>query len=235
MDNARIGNFTSSKIFNLMTLATNKIDFGKPALTYIKQKCRERKLKIEYELESNSFPTSWGRAVESYVFKKYIPISFKYESDKTTTHSSGMWVGTKDVLSKDTVGDIKCPFTRNSFCDLVEVIQSNDPEFFKKNEPEYYWQLVSNAMLENTDFAQLFVFMPYYKELPALFDHFGDIDDYNLQKDIQWAIHAETNRVPHLPDNSDYTNFYSFRFEVPTKDKELLLSKITKAYDLIIK
>ena len=38
-------------------------------------------------------------------------------------------------------------------------------ELLKENHPEYFWQLVSNAILMNVSFAELIVYMPYKDEL----------------------------------------------------------------------
>lgn len=239
MDSARIGNFSSSQISRLVN--PKKID------TYIKEKNRERRLGIEINIETNSRSQSWGKALEGYVFSKHLETSWQLVSQNTDIHPSRMWCGTKDVISKDTVGDIKCPFTRTSFCDLVEIIEfelkgeaweylpSKDRERlkienFKKENPEYYWQLVSNSILTNVDFAELIVWIPYQSEILGILSFIELIDDFDVQKSIQWLIHVEFNEIPHIPDTSRYKNINRFRFEVPKADKELLENAIKEAY-----
>lgn len=233
MDAIRIGKPTSSSIHKLMKRAKNGVDFGAPAFTYIKEKKRELRLGIEINVESSSHSTSWGRALEGYVYDTHIEPEYVLESTSTDIHSSGLWCGTKDLLKTNCVGDIKCPATRNSFCDLVEIIEAESIEQFKNDCPEYYWQLVSNSILTNVEYAELIVFMPFAKEIPAIIEYFDVMDDFEMQKDIQWVIHSELKRIPHLPDDSKYNNLYRFKFLVPQEDKIELEETIIKATNLI--
>lgn len=232
MDKIRIGKFTSSQIYNLMTLATDKKSFGKPALTYIKAKKRELRLGIEINLDSTSHSTSWGRALEGYVYDAHIETEYALESQSTDVHESNLFCGTKDLIKENCVGDIKCPSTRSSFCDLVDIIDLGDIENFKKESPDYYWQLVSNSILTKVEYAELIVFMPYENELEGVKDYFEMIEDLVLQKDIQWVSFSDTSRMPHLPNDSGYKNINRFKFLVPQEDKDLLLEKIKLASEL---
>jgi hypothetical protein len=144
-------------------------------------------------------------------------------------HESGLFCGTADILKGDCVGDIKCPFTRNSFCDIVDIIESNSVDIFKKENPEYYWQLVSNSILKNVPNAELIVFMPYEKEVADIIEYIDLIDDYEVQKNIQWVIHSGLSSIPHIPDNSEYKNLYRIKFSVPKEDQLLLIAN-TQAY-----
>lgn len=237
MEEIRIGNFTSSNIFKLMTLAKDGVSMGAPALSYIKEKQRERRLGIEMDLDASTHALSWGRAMEGYVFQNYVDTSFALESQKTDVHPSGKWCGTKDTLSiaEETVGDIKCPFTRSSFCDLVDIIEKGSIDYFKKEEPKYFWQLVGNSILTTSKFAVLIVWMPYASEIEKCIEYVELIDDFETQRDIQWLIHTgpDRKRVPHIPNDSGYKNCYHFRFEVPETDKQLLLAKVDMAHKLL--
>jgi hypothetical protein len=229
MDSTRIGLFTSSQIHNLMTVGVDRVSFGKPARAYIRNKIRETALGIELDLEKSTHELSWGRAVEGYCYDTHIELDYNIKSDKTIVHPSKMFCGTPDLESASCVADIKCPYTRNSFCDLVEIIESGSVEVFKKQNDEYYFQLVSNSILTNKDEAELIVFMPYAKEIPQIVEYIEVIDDFALQMDIQWVIHTDIKRIPHIPDNSKYRNLYRFRFKVPNEDKDLLMENIHKA------
>jgi len=189
MDAVRIGLFTSSQNYRLV--GTKKV-----METYVKEKKRERKLGIEMNLEAFGYPLSWGRGIEGYVFEAHTGLEYSIESQQTTVHESGLFCGTKDLIGENCIADIKCPYTRTSFCDLVELIQQQDIELFKKENPEYYWQLVSNSVLEKVDYAELIVFMPYLSEIPTIIEYIELIDDFQIQKDIQWVIHSEANRIP---------------------------------------
>ena len=70
----RIGNFTSSEIFNLMANGKKEGELGAPALTYIKECNMERRLGRQLENDQNARPTSWGNLCEGYVFSM-LPLS----------------------------------------------------------------------------------------------------------------------------------------------------------------
>jgi hypothetical protein len=231
MDKTRIGMFTSSNIHKLMTNGTGGVGLGKPAVTYIKEKIRERKLGIEINLEASGYPVSWGKALEGFVFEKFIGIEYAIESTSTDVHESGMWCGTKDLISKDCIADIKCPYTRSSFCDLVDIIESGSTEVFKKENPEYYYQLVSNSLLCKKPYAELIIYMPLEKEIPEIIEYIDEIEDFQLQKDIQWVIHSDIKRIPHLPNEGGYNNLYRFKFLVPEEDKTELFERIKLAHN----
>lgn len=226
MDSIRIGLPTSSQASRVIN--PKKFD------TYVKEKQRERKLGIELSLDANARPLAWGNAMESYVFNTFLDTSYTLESKNTDLHPSGIWCGTKDVKKKDLVGDIKCPFTRVSFCDLVEIIDLGSIEVFRKDEPDYYWQLVSNAILCKVNFAELIVWYPYASEMTAILEHISNIDDFELQKGVDWINYDhDRKQTPYMPDSSKYKNINRFVFEVPKEDKEMLEKQMRLAYEKI--
>lgn len=233
MDESRIGLFTSSQIYRLMGNGKGG-GLSAPALNYIKEKQWERDLGIEIQVEAISHPLSWGRTMESYVYQNHIELEYELSSQQTTVHPSGLWCGTKDLLKHNVVGDIKCPSSRNTFCDLSDVLISQDVYLLKKEYPAYYWQLVSNSMLECTSRAELIVWMPYPSEHEAILSHIEDIDDFQMQLDIQWVAHQDIKRLPFIPEGRKYKNVVRFEFEVPQEDKILLKSKVEEASKLFV-
>ncbi len=221
MDESRIGIFTSSQIYRLMGAP-------KPASTYVKEKQWERDLGIELQVESSTHALSWGRAMEGYVYENHVDLEYELSSQKTTVHPSKLWCGTKDILKPDVVGDIKCPSSRSTFCDLSDVLLKKDIELLKKEYPEYYWQLVSNSILENVSRAELIVWMPYPSEHEAILEYIEGIDDFQLQLDIQWVLHTPISRLPFIPEGRKYKNVVRFEFEVPIEDKFLLEEKVNE-------
>jgi len=120
----RCGNFTSSEIFALLSLAKNKIDFGSPALTYINKKRMERKLRRSLETSSYSRAMAWGNFVEDYVFTNKIEYGYDILSKQTIKHPSILgWTGSPDLLNTDTVGEIKCYYPEN-FCSYADMLLS---------------------------------------------------------------------------------------------------------------
>lgn len=226
MDKIRDGNFTSSQIYRLM-------GSSKVMTTYIKEKNRERRLKASINVPTTSHSLSWGQVMQNYVFRAHLDLSYKLELDKPKVHGSGKYLGSEDVVSIDCVGDIKCPYTRTSFCDLVEVIETKNIELFKQEYPEYYWQLVSLSDILGKQFAELIVWMPYENEFDAIMGFIENIDDFELQRDIQWFINTPIERLPFLPNDCGYSNINRFKFEVPKEDIVLLNERVKIAYELL--
>lgn len=225
MDQSRVGLFTSSAIYRLMeTPAKSK--------TYIKEKMREIILKAPISVEADARPLSWGKALEGFVYENHLDINYAICSNDTIVYENGEFAGTPDLDDKegDCVGEIKCPYTRTGFIDLAEICMKADTEYFKSEASNYYWQIVSNAILLGRKYGELIAYMPHEKEIPDIISYIDLIDDFQLQLDIQWLIHIDIARTPHLPNDCGYNNIYKFKFLVPENDKEELLKKISVAH-----
>lgn len=246
----RQGNFSSSKIHMLMSKGRGNwslANIGKPFETYVKEKQRERRLKRPLSQEHNAKPTNWGTFVESIAFE-VLGLEYSAVSDKKRLyHDELPWCGVPDVIiGKDVVGDIKSPWTLTGFCDLVEIIESQDIEAFKKDKPEYYWQLVSNSILTGCKQAEIITFCPsgctederydmerkknhldMIREKLEGFD--GELNPYAF---INWSKNEE---LPYLPLDSGYENIYKFRFEVPEQDKKDLTDRVSMAAKMLEK
>ncbi len=228
MDEIRNGSITSSNCWKL---------FATPAKvkTYLKELSYERRLKRRLNAETRSNPTSWGHLCEHLVFTKkgFLGTSYTYYSDSTIPHHSIKgWCGTPDGQTSDTVVDVKCPFTMKSFVELFDICQANDIENFKSENPEYYWQLVSNSILTGKEYAELIVFCPKYETLPSIINLAENMEvDQNK---YYWLQFAQFNELPYLPEGTtEFTEITKFRFKVPDADKQNLTEKIENALKLI--
>lgn len=225
----RIGNFTSSEIFKLMTEGKKSGSMGAPGLTYIAETNMERRLGRQLENEQDSKPTSWGHLGEKHVFN-LLPLSYSAVSKETIMHPTiDCWGGTPDSVSYDfqtrAVADIKCPFTMKSFCQLVDAWNLGGikaiREYHKDGE-KFYWQLVSNSILTGCDHAELIVFAPYKSELAQL-RIMAQHDDF------LWVTYALDDALPWIPDGGFYKNLNCFRFPVPDEDKKALTKVVLEA------
>ncbi len=238
----RCGNFTSSQIANLMTYAKNGYDFGKPALTYIEEKNMERRLGRSISEETNAKPLSWGEIVEKQVFAK-IGTEYRLCSDETIRHPEiEYWAGSPDAQKFDegkTVIDIKCPLTLKSFCHLVDPLKYADNEMecimqIRQNHQygeKYFWQLVSNAILTNSRYAELIVYMPYLSELEAIRELRRNYD--GNQNRFAWINFSTDDELPYLIEGGYYKNLNVIRFEIQNSDKEFLTERVKAAGALL--
>lgn len=230
----RNGNFTSSEIVAL-TKKGKGTYFGAPALTYIEEKNMERKLGRSLTTESNARPLSWGKLLEGVIFD-LLSTEYSLVSTDSIPHPTvPNWAGSPDILKADTVGDIKCPITLKSFCQLVQPLYDgldgieamNQVRAEHKEGDTYYWQLVSNACITGMKFAELIVYAPYRSELQVI----RSLAEGN--RSVYWLWSAEDNELPYLVDGGYYRNINVIRFEVPQQDKEFLTERVIEASKLL--
>lgn len=241
---ARIGNFTSSEIVALTTSGKTKDSFGKPALTYIQETNFERKLGRSITDETTARPLTWGKLMEIRAFDQ-LGLEYILSSTETTVHPSiPYWAGSKDGMKMDkgrTIIDIKAPITLKSFCQLVDPLYSglsgmeamNLVRDNHKDGEKYYWQLVSNSILENAQYAELIVYMPYKSELEEIRLMAQSVPAEQLSKHY-WIAMAAEDELPFIKDGGYYKNINIIRFEVPQADKDLLTACVLKAGKLLI-
>ncbi len=230
---ARVGNFTSSKIGALMSTGKQEHGFGVPAITYIKERNFERKLGRAISAESNARPLSWGKLLEKRVFD-LLGLEYILCSHETIMHPIiPFWSGSPDTKKeKGTVCDVKCPETLKSFCILSECQTIEDVRKNHDKGEEYYWQLVSNAVLTNSDKAELIVYMPYQKELNEVRELCYSIPPDQAYK-YYWIVNGNDEELPYLPDECYYKNMHVIRFDVPQADKDLLEKRVLLAGQLL--
>jgi hypothetical protein len=208
---------------------------GAAALTYIEECNMERRLGRSLTNEITAHSTSWGGMCEGRVFN-LLGTEYKLCSTDTIQHPTiDCWAGSPDANKFDegkTVIDIKCPFTLKSFCKLVEPLYMKEVDgvwtytgenairWIRENHPDgekYYWQLVSNAILTASKYAELIVYCPYRSELEEIRTMASSAGE--LGEDTRWIYYATDDQLPHLVDGGYYKNLNVIRFEVPKNDK----------------
>lgn len=219
----RHGRFTSSQIFRLM-------HNGRQA-DYIAEKRWERKLQRSIKTEAWSKPISWGNFVEQIAFEK-LPMKYTLLSKVTTPHPKygDVWAGSTDLITADAVGNIKCPELK-AFCQLVDTADSEgncDPEALRKHKyGEYFWQLISDACINEKQFCELIPYVPYFNDLSAIQDRAAASDDYG------WIAIADSNTLAWLHKDAGYNDINILRFDA-TPYKDELEEQVLEAQKLLI-
>lgn len=255
----RCGNFTSSEIHRLMSNGKKAGEPGKPFYSYVQECNWERKLGKSIDTESNAHPLSWGKLCEKYVFQNLLGTEYKMCAQDTIMHPTiDCWAGSPDGEKFDegkTVTDEKCPMTLKSFCALVEplvqgltgmdamnalrngLVNENGQETITphKDADAYFYQLVSNAILTKSKFAELIVFCPYQEELEAIREFASLIDDPAEQRKYYWIVQASDDELPYLIKGGKYSNLNKIRFEVPAPEKVALTTRVGMGNKLLIK
>lgn len=219
MSNERAGNFSSSSIWKLMTNGKAKGSVGKPFQTYVKQKVYEARIGRQLENEAYSHATSWGNLVEQVAFAQLSNVKNGNLLERFK-HPFHRWSGQPDYLSAEIVGDIKCPFTLLSFCELYEI---NSGEELKEQKPEYYWQLISNAILTNKKVCELTIFCPLEEQI-ELIRQLAE-----QEKEAQWVFYANHNQLPFLAKTDYYKPIKQIKFTPTEEDINALIERVKKA------
>lgn len=234
----RISNFTSSEIWKLMKTGRGEFGFGEKATTYIHEKVIAAKLGRSVNVDAGSRATNWGKFVEGIVFEK-LGLEYTIVSQDTILHPTlPHWSGSPDLLTIDSVADIKCYYPKN-FADYADCLKSQDLELMKKDFEAEYWQLVSNAILTGLPYAEAIVYLPYKSELSEIKElayNYEPEGKNALEKNqVEWIYYATDYSLPFQNENSYYKNIERFRFLVPQDDKDLLTTKVIAATKLLYK
>ena len=245
----RNGNFTSSEIVKLTKMDRSGKKFGEAANTYMAETNFERYLGQSIDCETNARALGWGKLLEPRVHE-LLPISYSYSSDITDVHPTiPYWAGSKDCVNtagEKAIGDIKCPITKKSFVQLVlpmylgyagleimyAIRDGFNHEGFEypahKDGPKYYWQIVSNAIINGADFGELIVYMPYDSELLEIVNSAQDNPALN------WIKYASADEIPSIKDGGFFKNLNVIRFKIPQADKDFLTERVLKAGESLI-
>lgn len=239
-NHSRIGNFTSSEIVALTKKAKDNKSFGAPALTYISETNMERLLGRSLTTEIDARATSWGKLVEPRVFD-LLGIEYSLSSKETIVHPAiPYWAGSPDGSKQNTTADFKAPLTLKSFCQLVQPLHEgltgmeamNKIREDHKDGEKFFWQIVSNAIMQRNQFGELIVYMPYHSELEAIRTMARHHEQAGKFKWVDWASDDE---LPYLIEGGYYKNLNIINFEISEADKKFLTDCVERAGKLLLK
>lgn len=235
----RVGNFTSSEIYKLMSNGKKPGSIGVPGLTYIEEKKMERRLGRSLDSEVTAKPTSWGKLLEKRAFE-LLGIEYQLSSTETIRHKTiDCWAGSPDGYRNFETGrsviDIKSPYTLKSFCILYDAIETCELEKLRDTEygDRYYWQIVSNAIMSECNQGELTLYCPYQEELQDIRDMAAGMDSSQLSK-YYWLVNSFDEDLPYLINGGHYKNLTNFRFIIPQEDKEALTERVLQAEKLLL-
>lgn len=175
---SRLGNFTGSRIGDLMTSGKKGEMFGNTALSYIYEVCAERDLLQKYIEDDYYFEiyqqqvsfsnkyTDWGHEVEGFAAERYqLVTGCELEECESIQHptipyfsASPDRIAIKDALRK--VVEVKCP-TPKKFMEYMNEIKDNDT--LKSVNPIYFYQTQAEMSCTGLDKADFVGFCPFLK------------------------------------------------------------------------
>lgn len=202
-----------------MTNGRAKDSFGAPFYSYIQEKRWEKMAGRQLNNDSHSSAQDWGNMCEQIAFEK-MGLEYKIVSKTRYKHDTLPWSGCPDLLTEDTVGDIKCPWTLNAFFKIYD----RGDKSLKEVVPEYYWQLVSNALLTGRNKCELVIFMPQQKSIEY-------IQDYSQEK----GYYFYKKVLSELPWTVDLPEITKIQFELDDNDAAHLEDRIRAATEILNK
>jgi hypothetical protein len=145
---ARVGRFTASEMYKLMTDPRSKSDkdagkLSEGAMTYVNQKVAEV-LTGQPKSESYAYPLVYGKELEPQAIEYFLKrTGFTYEPAMFVPfgdHSGGSPDG---YINENELIEVKCPFQSEN---QVDYLMLTDQWDIKRNHPNHYWQCMSNLL-----------------------------------------------------------------------------------------
>jgi len=162
----RLGRFTASEMYKLLTEPRNKADkeagkLSEGAMTYVLKKVSEVMTGMPAD-QSYAYPLVYGKEMEPSAINAFIQKNgFKYEPAVFVPFGEHAG-GSPDGYINDTDGlEIKCPFTSEK---QVEYLMLTDQYDLLRMFPEYYWQCMSNLLFTHKEQWHFVTYEPRMKE-----------------------------------------------------------------------
>ena len=231
-DTNRNGMFSSSNIAALMKNGRGKDSYGVPFYSLVKEKRRERRAGQSMGNDARHTPADWGNMCES-IAHEHLPLDYQLVSnDGRLYHELLPWCGVPDGFKdEDTVTDIKCPFTLTSFFNILEAVEGLEPDGIAaallEACEEYFWQLISNAILSNRSKCELILFMPKKSMIE-------DIQQVSKDSDLYWFHMKNVNEMPWTADDSDIPVITIIKFDATDELKKQLTDRVEAASELLL-
>lgn len=233
----RIGNFTSSQIYNLC--AVNKDGSHSAAYyTYISKKIRERKMKRSLDMGKYGASMAWGKFLEKRV-NDNLPLNYQMLHKSTTIHPKFNYVaGSVDFLVPNIkVSELKC-YEPDKFSAYVSALMTYDTEHIKKEFAQEYWQSLNNSQIHKTPKMEFIAYMPYESEMEDIRELAEDPEYLSAIGMMPWEVRFITEKpnsqLAVLPNDSEFKNLNIFEFDVPINDVIFLNKNIISAGKLLL-
>lgn len=255
----RAGRFTSSMVYKLIPkgkvkmtkeelkvyreqnpgsrITTKEAGFQQAGETYIREKIYEKRFKSCLDSDAYSPQMAWGNLMEMYVYS-ILGLEYEISSKATELHPKygDFWAGSSDMKvtsggKVSVISEIKC-YWKKAFAEYVDCILQEDVAKFRDEFPKEYWQIVSNACINDADYGEAVCFMPYESEHPEIIDIIDGFEGEDLWK-YRFVAERSIKALPFLPDDGYYQNVNKFRFKIPLADKMLLTTRLIEANEVL--
>ncbi len=235
----RMAHFTSSMAYKLIKKGRGSNEFSAPGLSYIEEKQIELRIGSCIDGGAHTQTLAWGNFMELGVYS-ILGSAYQIASKETNIHPQygEFWSGSKDLFTTnnitgkmESIAEIKC-YQKKNFALYTDCILKKDTELMKQDFPKEYWQIVSNALINEVEIGEAITYMPYVSEYEAIKEMAEDYSGEDQWK-YRFIVNLPIADLPFIPDGGYYKNINKFAFIIPQDDRELLTSRMLMANELL--
>lgn len=161
----RLGKFTASQFYRLMTEPRSKADkeagnLSQGAMTYVMECVAEHITGKTAKEEFDSKATAWGNEHEPLAKSIYEAVfDCKVDYSGFVEYSERAGGSPDGLVGNDGGVEFKCPFTITSH--LTHLMLTDSPAL-KAEKPEYYWQCLGCMLITNRKWWDFVSYQPYF-------------------------------------------------------------------------
>lgn len=230
----RTNNFTSSQIHKLVKKGGYD-GFLKSGQTYIREKSQEYFLGRSLDTNVYTQAIAWGQLMEYFVYEK-LEADYLHTQDRRF-HNDLDWSGVPDFEIPDAIVSESKSYQLNRFASYSLCIKQKNIELLKSDFPAEYWQIVSNSVINKTEWGEAISYAPTIDELKEIAFRIEETDFLEQCKLDVWKfrfivekVQLELfNELACIPNDSKIPSLTRFDFKVPEADKDLLIERVTLA------
>ena len=234
----RVGCFTSSQIHKLIKSGRGGEIFSAVGKTYIKERKFERLLGRSNGTNPYTQAIAWGHIMEQLCYSK-LELAYTLCSDETTAHHdpeyAEFWKGTQDyIIQTHAIAEQKS-YQLKKAAEYSDCLMQKDIELFKNEFPEEYWQIVSNACINNVKLGEAISYIPYRADLENLRDKMQTTDileHWGFGEELwkyRFIIERDIYDLPWIEEGGYFKDITRFRFLIPVEDMEILSERVKLA------
>lgn len=234
---SRTNNFTSSQVHKLVKKGGYQ-GFLKSGETYIKEKSLEYFLGKSIDKDFYSQDASWGVLMEYFVYEKLKDIDPNYiHTHNRRKHETLDWSGVPDFEIPDALVSETKSYQLKKFSEYSLCLMQKNIELLKSDFPAEYWQIVSNSVINHTEWGEAISYAPTIDDLKEIAYRIEETNFLEQNKLIPWKYRFIVEKVDLelfdelacIPNDSKIPSLTRFDFKVPQADKDLLIERVTLA------
>lgn len=164
-DQMRVGRFTSSEMWRLLTPPkSNKSKedglLSETAMTYIQEKVAET-ITGKLKQSSYAYPLVYGKDLEPEAIEKFCELGYQWDEIGFVAFGDHAGGSPDGIINETDILEAKCPYAIDT---QIGYLQLTDQWDLKRHNPKYYWQVMSNLLFTKKERGHFVSYDPRYPE-----------------------------------------------------------------------